>query len=177
MAVTDESGHFEVGTISPGAYMATAVDIARVTSGDIAGATSRPVVVDIVDGETIEMDFSPPLDGVTVGGTLGGELGSITTVSLRIEGGPLPEDVSLTNPGAQIEALRYVAGMAMVGPDGAFDLGGVEPGTYILEAFTMDLDMSNMDAIINGDRTPQIRQTIEIVAGEPVTLDLEFPPR
>jgi protocatechuate 3,4-dioxygenase beta subunit len=177
MATSDESGHFELGTIAPGTYMATAVDISRVTSGNMAGATSTPIVVDIVDGETVELDFSPPANAVSVGGTLGGELGTITTITLRIEGGPLPEELDPMDPGAQVEAVRYMAGMAMAGPDGAFDLGGIEPGTYILEAYTMDLDFSDIDAMINADRTPQIRQTIEIVAGEPVTLDLEFPPR
>jgi len=65
-----------------------------------------------------------------------------------------------------------------VGQDGTFRIDGIEPGTYLLEVHSIDMDPLNpdFDAIMSMDRSPRIRQEI-VVGTEPVHLTLEVPPR
>lgn len=174
IAMTDASGRFEICSITPGTYMATAVDMQRMQAGDMSGASTRSIVVEITDGDRLALNFEPPSGGTSVSGVLSGNLGNMTQVFLRVEGGPLIEDVDVFDMGEQVEMMRYMAGQTIVGPDGTFDFGSVEPGEYILEVLTIDFDMTDIGDMMNADRTPQIRREIEVEEDKPVFLELSL---
>ncbi|HIJ65496.1 MAG TPA: carboxypeptidase regulatory-like domain-containing protein [Candidatus Hydrogenedentes bacterium] len=179
MATTNANGEYNLPRIAPGTYMVQTIDVGRMAQEGFAGMDLRQQVIDVTDGELTEMDFAPPPNGVDVGGTIAGELGNFTVVSLRREGGPAPEDLDPADIEAQIEAARYYAGQAFVDPEGTFDLDPLEPGNYILEVHSFDIDMQrpNIGAMMNMDRTPAVRQEVEIQADTPATFHLELPPR
>lgn len=178
MATTDSDGRFNIERIPPGSSIIQAVDIARMTAGDLAGATMGQQVIDVTDGESLDIDLGPPANGVPVTGTIAGPLGSMTTITLYREGAPHSEDVNPLDMEAQIEMLRYLGASTIAGEGGTFEMEAVEPGTYVLEILTIDMDLANPNplAMLEMDRTPQIRQTIVIEEGVPLTLDqLELP--
>ena len=179
MATTDSEGSFHISGITPGTYIVQAVDMGSMMSEGMSGALGRQLTVEIVDGEYTEIDFAPPAGTVTVAGTIAGELGSMTIVTLRSEGGLAPEELDPTDFDAQMEQAQYQAGTAFAGEDGVFEMEGVEPGTYILEVMSMDFDPAKPDigAMMNMDRTPAIRQEVVVEEGQPLVLDLELPPR
>ncbi|NIA14132.1 MAG: hypothetical protein GWP08_08625, partial [Nitrospiraceae bacterium] len=176
MATTDADGRFDIQHVTPGKYIVQLVDINAMMSGGTAMPRQRPA--DVIDGETTVVDFSPPPGSVPVNGTITGDLGNMTFVMLRKEGGIAPEDLDPFDMAAQIEQMDFLGGNTMVGPDGSFSLEGVQPGDYILEVMTMDFDMTNPDlnTMANMDRTPVIRQNITIEAGNPPDLQLTIPP-
>jgi hypothetical protein len=68
-----------------------------------------------------------------------------------------------------------MVGKAIVGPDGTFQMDGVEPGTYIAEVYPMEMDLQNPDfnQLMNMDYTPAYSQ--EVVVGEgPMQLNISL---
>lgn len=174
MAMCDDSGRYEICAIAPGEYMAMAVDMQRAQAGDMSGASTRTRFVEIVDGTTVTLNIEPPANGVQVSGVISGSLGNMTQVFLRVDGGPTMDDFDMFDPASQVEMMRYMAGQTMARPDGSFDFGYVEPGDYVLEVISIDFSMSDLDDMQNINRTPQIRQEIEIKEGTPIFLELEL---
>lgn len=176
---TNSDGTFRAEGLPAGAYLVNFVDPA--TLGDLdsglSGLTMNPKVVDIEDGLVTEVSQGPG-PGVSVSGTVNGDLGKLTTVALRRPGGPLPEDVDPIDITAVIEAARYLEGQAIVHEDGRFEVPGIPPGDYVLDVVTSDMDLTGPDlnAIRDMDRTPRLRQQIS-VGDEPLQLNLNLPPR
>ena len=173
MATTDSEGAFEVCQIPPGSYMAMAIDMSDESSFDeYDDLMSQMRVVDVIEGETTHIDFEPQTDGIPVTGVIAGEVGEMTTVMLRTEGGPLTEEYNPLDLTSQVDLLRYMAGQAMVHPDGSFDLGLVAPGEYILEVISMDFDFEDISEL---SISPSIRKEITIKEeSEPIHLELEL---
>lgn len=178
MATTNEQGEFEIDRLPEGSYLVQVIDPAMIQAamrGDLGGFSVQPRVIDVRDGEVVDLSFGDR-DGTTVSGVVTGDLATMTTVTLRRPGGPSPAEVDPLDLENQIEAYRYMAGTATIGADGAFRFTGIQPGVYIVEVTTLDVDMANpdMNALANLDRTPSLRQEIEVGA-EPLQLNLNVP--
>lgn len=167
--MTDSNGNFEIENIPPGEYISTHVDMTSMMGGDMSGMNQRPQLVEVADGQETVIDFSPPAGAVTVSGVVQGATGSMTTFSLRREGGP---DPMAFNPmemdmAAAIRAAAYQVGQGFVSPDGTFSLEGVPPGNYLLDVVSMDFDISQgIAAMENMDMTNIPMQSIPITVNE-----------
>lgn len=176
MVTTDSTGQFDISGLAPGEYAVMAIDLDRLQNEGLTSMDINPRMVEIEEGAESEVDFSPgsgwPVDGIVTG-----ELGSMTTVSLRRPGGPDPATLDPFDIGGAMDAMRYSAGQSFVGSDGTFNIDGVEPGTYILEVYSVDMDLQNPDltALMNMDRSPRLRQEVTI-GEEPLNLNLAVPP-
>ena len=104
----------------------------------------------------------------------------MTTVSLRREGGPRPEDINQFDFDATIEALRYAGGSQdiLTGDRDTYTIQGVRPGEYILEVISIDMDMSNPAAMMEMASNPPIpqRQPVLVKADEPAIFDIVLGP-
>ena len=175
MVNTDAQGNYDISGLTPGTYMVNVVNMSAMASGGIKemikeGMDTLPMVVDIVDGQTTPLESAPHGD-VTVNGTITGEnLGNIVGVSLRRPGGLAPDEIDPLNldMAQAIEAARNHVGQAVMNDDGTFSMPNIEPGKYILEVYSLNIDFNNLDpaALMNVNRKPALRQDIEITANQ-----------
>ncbi len=175
MTSSDDEGKFELCGIPEGTYIVQAVDAGSVMSGDLGNMQFKQVSIEILDGQTTTVDFAPPENTATVSGIIGGELGTITQVSLRRPGGPAPEELDPLDMQAQMSAAAYQAGTAMADAQGVFTMEGIEPGDYILEVFSFTINPGDIQAMVEMDRTPQIRMEVTVEEGRDVHLELSLP--
>lgn len=162
MVQTDSQGMFDVTGLPSGAYMVAGIDPGRIASAG-QGMQFQPEVVDIADGQITDIDLGST-GGVPFAGTVSGAGDGLTVVALRRPGGPALENLDLTNLDNLFESMRYLAGQSVVGPDGSFTIEGVEPGEYVLEVYSVDMNQSGPDltALMNMPRTPAYRQNVTI---------------
>ncbi len=176
MTTTDERGEFLIEKLPPGAYMLTVMDMSSMAAGKGMSMKTRHVTVEADRVARIEFVFGvgARVFGSVLGGKSGGGGAAIRVVTLRRPGGPAPEDVDPLAVAGQLESARYQAGVAIVGPDGAYVIEDVEPGTYILEMPVMPENPLDFDGYATLDRTPPFRR--EIVVGEKdVEIDVVLP--
>ncbi len=173
---TDSQGRFDVRGLTAGPHMIAAFDPSRFASGG-AGIQFSPQVVDITDSDPTNISLGGT--GVKVNGALmNGDLGTLTLVALRKPDGTPLSGLDLTNFANLLEAMRSLGSQTVVGPDGAFSLENVPPGSYTLEVYTMDFDQSNPDisALINLPRTPAYSHPLEIGPDTgPLQIDMSSP--
>lgn len=156
---TDDTGFFEL-LVPPGDYLLNVVDLPAMRRGEMVMRT-QGVILEPGDQQQVELPFG---GGVSVSGTVSGLVGpGPFLVFVRRPGGTAPEDVPIDDQDEQIESAKYLAGTAIIQPDGTYEVVDLEPGTYILEvpvipARVEDLDLETMD------RTPYYRA--QIVVGE-----------
>lgn len=164
MAFTDANGEFNLDHVPQGTYMATAVDMQNMAAEGMAGMDQTQRVVDIEDGKPAEIDFSPLPGSVPVTGQLTTPVQGMTVATLRREGGMSPLEVQQGSLRDQMALAQNLVGTAMVGPDGSFAFNDVPPGTYILDVISMNVDMSNMEALMNIDPTtlPHTEQVVTV---------------
>lgn len=174
---TDGQGRFDVRGLTAGPHMIAAFDPSRFASGG-AGIQFSPQVVDIANGDPTNISLGGT-GGVKVSGALmNGDLGTLTLVALRKPDGTPLSGLDLTNFSNLLEAMRSLGSQTVVGPDGAFSLENVPPGSYTLEVYTMDFDQSNPDisALVNLPRTPAYSHPIEIGPDTgPLQIDMSSP--
>lgn len=179
-ATTDSNGESTIEGITPGRYMLQTLDMQALVSGGMRQAMGQiPRIVDVVDGQDIDLTAEPDRGAGAVGGSVSGlSPESLTVLSVRRPGGPAPEEWSLTDLNAMMDAYSYYEGQTVVNPDGSFQLEGLRPGNYILEVLSVNIDLTNPDpaAYMSMDRTPQIRQELTISNDKPVNLNLAFKP-
>ncbi len=168
MVQTDSQGLFDVTGLPSGSYMIAGFNPAQIATDD-QEIQFKPEVVDIVDGQVTDVDLGGGA-GVPVAGVVSGAGDGVTVVALRRPGGPSLENLDLTNLGDLFDSMRYLAGQSTVGPDGSFSIDGVEPGDYILEVYTLDMNQNGPDlnALMNMPRTPVYRQNVTIGNESPV---------
>jgi protocatechuate 3,4-dioxygenase beta subunit len=176
-ATTGPDGSFRIGAVSEGAYLVHVndPDKARAQTG-VSGMSSRPVVVDVSEGETTTV-LLPGEGGTTVSGMVSGIPGDrVALVALQRPGAPDAAATDPTDIAATVEAARYLAGQALAGPDGAFRLEQVPPGPHVIEVYLIAIDPARPDlnALLATDRTPKIRQGVE-VGEEPMQIQLALP--
>ena len=178
---TDSQGMFEITGLAPGPYLVNPFDMGRLAREgdlDVSAIPLKPQVIDIVDGEDTDVDFGPR-GGIPVTGTVSGEgLGSLTMVMLREPGGVNPREVNPGNLGEWIEFLRDLSGQGLVGPDGAFNLEDVEPGTYLAEVYSINMEdgQPGFQAMLNAVNSPFLVQEVVIDAEQgPLNLVLPSP--
>ncbi|MCC6796446.1 MAG: carboxypeptidase regulatory-like domain-containing protein [Candidatus Hydrogenedentes bacterium] len=173
---TDSQGRFDVRGLTAGPHMIAAFDPSQFASGG-AGIQFSPQVVDIPNGAPTNITLGG--SGVKVTGALmNGDLGTLTLVALRKPDGTPLSGLDLTNFSNLLEAMRSLGSQTVVGPDGAFSLENVPPGSYTLEVYTMNFDQSNPDisALINLPRTPAYSHPIEIGPDTgPLQIDMASP--
>ncbi len=175
MVQTDSQGQFDVAGLTSGSYMVTAFDPARFAEAGQGGMQFTPRVVDIAEGQIADVDMGGGGGGAPVSGTIAGSSGATTVVALRRPGGPSLENINVTNIGEMIEAMRYLEGQTIVESDGTFTLGNVEPGEYVLEVYSVDVNPGSpdMSGLMNAMRTPAHRETITVgAAPTPLTINL-----
>ncbi len=176
MLTTDSSGRVDFSGIPEGSYLVSAMDPSDASPMELLGLSMTPRVIDIANGDRTHIDLGPREGGASVSGFISGlDSNGIITVSLRAPGGPAPEEVNLMDLNGLIEAARYLSGQAFVGADGGFAINGVEPGEYILEVMSLNIDPRNPDIgrLLSMDRTPQYRQTIT-VGDDPLDLNINL---
>lgn len=158
--ISDDEGIFRIENLPDGEYGLTIIDAQRMFSGGGGGMRTRTVEAVSGTTTTLEIAFGT---GATVSGTIDGLPDRpMNMITLRRPGGPAPEDLDPLDMTAGVEAARYQAGMAMVGPDGAFAMEDIEPGEYILEIPAMPDDPTDVEAYQTMDRTPVHRRTIQV---------------
>ncbi len=176
---TDSQGLFEIKGLAPGPYLVNPFDMGRLAREgdlDVTAIPLNPQVIDIVDGETTDVDFAGG-GGVPVTGTVLGEgLGSLTMVMLREPDGVSPRDVNPGDLGEWIDFLRDLSGQGLVAPDGAFNLVDVEPGAYVAEVYSIDMEggQPSLQAMLNAVNSPLIEQEV-VIGAEPGPLNLVVP--
>jgi protocatechuate 3,4-dioxygenase beta subunit len=173
--VTAEDGSFDLGGIPPGSYMVAAMDMERMMESGVSEMQQRTQTVEIEDGVASEIDFEPP-EGTMMTGLITGNVGNMTTVSIRRPGGPELEDLQIGNMAQAMEMMRYQVGQAMVGEDGTFTIEGLPPGTYIVDVMSIDFDPASGDIsqMMDIANIPHVTQEITI-GDEPFELSLEVP--
>jgi hypothetical protein len=162
MVQTDSQGLFDVTGLASGSYMIAGFDPGSISSGG-QGMQFQPEIVDILDGQVTDVNLGGAA-GVPVTGTVSGAGDGFTVIALRRPGGPSLENLDLTNLGNLFESMRYLAGQSVVGPDGSFTIDGVEPGDYVLEVYTLDMNQNapDINALMNMSRSPAYRQNVTI---------------
>ncbi len=162
VASSDTRGEYSFQKLRPGDYIVTIFDAMAFASGKGVSMKTKKVTV---EGEEIqEVDF-PFGTGLRVFGILNtppGSRGLMTMVTLRVAGGPGPEDLDLTDITAQFKAAEYQVGVSMVGKDGGYAILDVAPGEYILEVPAMPRDLTDIEGFNKMDRTPLFRRTIQV---------------
>ncbi len=143
MATTDAEGRFEVKGLPAGTYMVIPIDMAAMTGGDENAFPSMNFKsATITEGGEVIISFG---EGVNVSGKIPADLISkMTIVYMMRPGAPeLPDMAPGVDPfGEGIEAMQYIAGFAMAGPDGDFTVTGVDPGEYELRVYASDVDLA-----------------------------------
>jgi len=147
MAMTDSQGNFNIDNVPPGTYMVQAVDMQQMAAQGLEGMTQRMETIEIADGQATEVDLGPPPNAVTVSGAIEGAGEGTTTVVLRRPGSaPMTElDFGNMNFGQIVEMMQSVGGQTIASQDGVFTMEGVEPGDYILEVYSMPIDVTSGD--------------------------------
>jgi hypothetical protein len=158
-ATTSPEGTFEFRGLRSGEYMLNFVDLAGMQKGKMMVKT-RPVTV--ADEETTDLEVVFGSGNRVYGRITGLPPGPLRMVTLRRPGGPAPEDLDPTDIQSGIAAARYQAGVAMVGPEGQYEIADVESGEYILEVPRMASDPTDLEAYKTMDRTPHYRKEIQV---------------
>lgn len=177
---TGEDGRFEICGLNAGTYMVVVMDMSSIVSNPFAAATPPARRAEVKDGETTEVDFSPPAGAVSVRGTVRGEREEITMVTLQRKGAPGP--ANSFDIGAAIEAIEFLGGQAMTDAGGNFVINDVAPDDYVLEVTSNTMDMEDLgtfmgkpEEIMESMQKPRLRQEITVPAGQDLVLDLELP--
>jgi len=181
VVTTDQEGHFDLSGVPAGSYLVNGINLDNLmTRGAGALIAQIPQVADITDDTStpIVLGTSPSTESssTSVNGVLqipDASENAVTVVSLRRPGGPNPEDINSLNLVEALSLYRYYVGGQQVGADGTFDMEGVKPGSYILEVFSVNIDPQNpnLNALSTMNRTPLVRQTVNVGA-DPVSLTL-----
>lgn len=160
MDTTGADGTYSLDSLAPGEYMVAVTDMSGMLTG--GGMSYKSTNVDIGDGEieTVDFDFG---HGFTVRGKITNfSPGAAMMATLRIPGGPGPEDYDPLDMQAAIAAGKFQRGVGMIQPDGTFMMSDIEPGEYILEVPRLPDNIMDMAAYSRMDRTPSHRSTIRI---------------
>jgi protocatechuate 3,4-dioxygenase beta subunit len=177
MVTADAQGNVNLANVTPGRYMLQAIDPNNLESMAMGGMMNASAqVVDVPEEGDFEIPLAPQGPAAVSGSIAGADPGNFVTVSLRRPGGPAPEEINVFSIGQIMDAVEHQAGQAVIGADGNFNIDGLEPGTYILEVFNMDIDMDNLDfeAMMEMSRTPQIRQEVTVTADQPLQLNFNL---
>ncbi len=176
-ATTDSTGAFSFDGIPPGRYMIQSFDMDSMMRAATGGFSFTPRVVDIPEDGSVDVDFGAD-QGVPVSGriNLNTDSPGMVVYSLRRPGGPAPESLNFFDLNQLMDAATYTVAQGMLGADGTFHLSGVEPGTYILDVYTLNFDPQrpDMNSMLNALQSPAIRHEI-VVGNQPLELDLSLP--
>lgn len=156
---TKPDGSFLFEGLGEGDYAVHFTDMSGMLSGKGMGMKFRAVTIAPEQVVKVEIDLG---GGHTLSGKIDGVVGAMTMIQVRREGGPLPEELDMMNMSHQVEASRYMAGMAMVQRDGEYSITGLEPGEYFLEVPWMPEDPMDFGAYQTEDRTPRYRARIRV---------------
>ncbi|MEM7164445.1 MAG: carboxypeptidase regulatory-like domain-containing protein [Planctomycetota bacterium] len=152
-------GTFVFGGLGLGDYAVTVTDMSGMLTGKGMGMKFRSVSITAEQVYEIDIDFA---GGHTLSGKIEGVVGPMAMIQVRRPGGPLPEETDIMNVSEQVEASRFIAGMAMVQRDGEYAVSGLEPGEYMLEVPWMPDNPMDFGAYETEDRTPLFREKIRI---------------
>jgi len=196
MGTTDEDGRFEICSIPAGSYMLMVTDIETLAddAGNFAFENRRPATVEIVDGETTEIELAPPENGVELTGVIRGEIPDMTMISLQKSNLPSFEDMDPDDMADMdlTSMMEFAPHTTAIHPDGRFNFGPVEPGDYLLQVQSMgemnmetemELDMELEAALESGEDFDMtafmpgvlVSKELTLEEGKPLHLELELP--
>lgn len=177
--MTDANGRFEIANLAPGSYMVNIIDMGSMMGGGNLG-DMRPRVVDVADGQVVELDLSESAESAA--GSLTGQINSSTPgdllVLVRKDGAPPVHDIQINGIQDIINSVRGMGGTTVAKPGEPFSIDHLAPGDYVVEVFSLGGGGAppsfQMMELLGGGHAPLTSQSITI-GDQPVQLNLNVP--
>ena len=158
----DANGFYRLENLMPGSA------ILEITTRGRGQRRSKTVAFEVQAGQRVlqDIDFGP--EAVIAGTVRGGRQGEEVYISV------LPGAVEAERP--TLEEVQYLAALvtahAPVSPDGTFEVGNLEPGTYTVVAVAIQGEPdTELEAYLSARYASQI---IEIEPGQPLNISLNL---
>ncbi len=173
-ASTGEDGTYAFEHLPAGTYR---VEISSMAQDMVSGVNiqGRSKVIEVIDGETVELNFESS-EGQRVSGTVSGMIpGSATLVRLRVPGSDPPPAI-LTDVRLSSDVVESIVAQSHVTPDGHFAMDSVTEGDYLLDVYSFVLTPASPEDLTFGPDADAPKATVEVSVGEaPVTVDVRLP--
>ena len=177
--MTDASGRFEIANLAPGSYMVNVIDMGSMMGGGDLG-NMRPRVVDVADGQVVELDLSE--SGDSAAGSFTGQIntstqGDLLVVVRNADAAPI-QDIQINGIQDIINSVRGMGGQTVAKPGEPFSVDQLAPGDYVVEVFSLGggggPPSFQMMELLGGGHAPLTSQSITI-GDQPVQLNLNVP--
>lgn len=152
--VSDEEGRFLLEDVAAGEY---GLHVSDMQAGRQGVLKSAEVVVR--EDETLQVVIDLAAGRRIFGSMRASSPGTFCQVVVRRPGGTAPQDLP---PLEFAQSFLHAAGSAQARCNGDYEIRGIDPGRYLLEAYRLPEDPSDISAYQSLDRRPLFQQEIQV---------------